>query len=253
MVFLYEKFGGLSNNLFQHIHINSFCKANNIEFVNLFIEEYEGKKKYPFKYRLLHFFRKPLKALGSITVLDLDSGKDVSFYESEMKRNKTGFVRGWSYRNMTLTEKDRTFYESHFFRGMESLSQIIPKGKTNVAIHIRRGDYDVWEGGRYFYSDEFYGSVIQKMKEELKENYSFIIFTNEPNLNKDHYLKIDKNIIFSQRKEKEDHYLMHCCDYILGPPSSFSMWAAYLGNKKIFLLKEAKANFDLNSFYTFNG
>jgi hypothetical protein len=253
MVFLYEKFGGLSNNLFQHIHINSFCRTNNIEFVNLHIEDYEGKKHCPIKYRLLHLFRKPLKAIGLIKVLDLDSGKDPFYYESEMKKNETIFVRGWSYRNMALTEKDRTYYESHFFKGMGSLGQLIQKGKTNVAIHIRKGDYAIWEGGKYFYEDEFYAQVIRKMKEELKENYNFIIFTNETTLNKDFFFKIDPNIIFSGRKEKEEHYLMHCCDYILGPPSSFSMWAAYLGNKKIFLLKEAKTNFDLSSFYTFNG
>ena len=40
------------------------------------------------------------------------------------------------------------------------------------------------------------------------------------------------SVSFSDRDARSDHYLMSRCDYIVGPPSTFSMWASYIGKAK---------------------
>jgi hypothetical protein len=45
MVILSKAFGGLSNRLFQHIHLNSFCMEHHVLFSNFFVR-YANTRTY---------------------------------------------------------------------------------------------------------------------------------------------------------------------------------------------------------------
>jgi hypothetical protein len=255
MVILYERFGGLSNNLFQHIHFNSFCKENKIQFVNFFIKNYAGNKPvYTLKQKLLFTFRKPLHFFGLIRLIEFNEDGDFSEKEALMKTSKILFVKGWAYRALDLTEKDREYYREYFFKDIgQKLNHHLSKNVPNIGIHIRRGDYKYWENGKYFYDDNFYLNVMKKMQQLHNGKCNFLIFSNDKLLDKELYRKQSEKVYLSMYSEKEDHYLLSQCSYILGPPSSFTILGAYLGFKKIYLLKTGLIDFDLDSFYTFNG
>ena len=46
----------------------------------------------------------------------------------------------------------------------------------------------------------------------------------------------------------EDVYALSQCDYILGPPSTFSMWASFIGDVPLRIVKYANENITLDQF-----
>jgi hypothetical protein len=49
-------------------------------------------------------------------------------------------------------------------------------------------------------------------------------------------------------QELEDMYALAGCDYIIGPPSTFSMWASFIGKVPLFHLHDREINFSLSDF-----
>ncbi len=106
------------------------------------------------------------------------------------------------------------------------------KGKFIVGVHIRRGDYRNWNKGKYFFDVYFYKDVINKLKTKLiNENKDpfFVVVSDEKII-----FDIGANF-FSEGSWKEDQITLQICDLIVGPPSTFTMWASYIS--KIPLIK----------------
>ena len=109
---------------------------------------------------------------------------------------------------------------------------LINRDKTiYVGIHIRRGDYKYWMNGRYYFSDTEYLDIIHKTFIKIKDKnqtkrIKFIICSND----KFNIQEFDLNGKIKVEDIKQidnsefilDLYLLANCDYILGPPSSFS-------------------------------
>ena len=107
------------------------------------------------------------------------------------------------------------------------------QGKRKIGLHIRRGDYALWESGRYYFDDEFW---LAKAKELIESDYAVYIFTNE--LNPDFHAKIrELGAIVSNESFEVDFVRMMLMNEIYGPPSTFSVLA----------LKIAKACFGYDS------
>ena len=255
MVILYEKFGNVSNNLFQHIHFNSFCKANNIEFINLTNSYLRPENQnISFYTQLQYKFRKALTSLRIIKLIDFNDKTDIASSEKLMKTKSTIFCTGWNYRSFELVKKDRQFYASLYTKNSNpSLSALIDKKLKNIAVHIRRGDYEQWENGKYFYDDTVYLNAIHKIKSLVNTPVKIFIFTNDETLNSKVYESTDDILYISKNDIKSDHYLMSQCDYIIGPPSSFSMWASYIGNTPFYHIRDKNKEFTLSNFEICNG
>ncbi len=96
-----------------------------------------------------------------------------------------------------------------------------------VGVHIRRGDYRTWQNGKYFFADEVYQQYLLEMTSQLKQIHKepfFVIFSNE-----DISIKEQDNVVISRNEWFVDQFLMSQCDYLIGPPSTFSLWASYSG------------------------
>jgi hypothetical protein len=256
MVILYEKYGALSNNLFQHIHFDSFCRENKVEFVNNFISGYCEK---PLSYTPASHFRFKYKALFTglrlAPLISFDNeNENVSDKEQVMRTKKTVFVKGWAYRNMKLTTRERNYYRDLFFKDFNfDPRSMLAADKPNIAIHIRRGDYKTWQNGRFYYNDDIYVKAIDRILKLLKTDAKILIFSNDKELNTELYLDRYKDCYISTNKEKVDHFLMSQCNYIIGPPSSFSMWASYIGNTKFFHIGSKDEIMELENFAVCNG
>ncbi len=255
MVILYEKFGNVSNNLFQHIHFNSFCKENNIEFINLTSSLLQPENQtVSILAKLTYSFRKVLTSLGLVKLIDFNDKTDIAGSENLMKTKSPIFCTGWNYRNFDSVKKDRQYYSNIYTKNINtSLSSLIDKNQKNIAIHIRRGDYKEWENGKYYYEDAVYINAINKIKELINTPIKIFIFTNDSELNSKLYESHSDSIYFSKNDVKSDHYLMSKCDYIIGPPSSFSMWASYIGNTPFYHIRDKNKNFTLSDFEICNG
>ncbi len=115
---------------------------------------------------------------------------------------------------------------------------------TLVGVHVRRGDYATWLYGKYFYDDAAYYKIITDIASQLT-NCVFVICSNEE-------LKFDNAqnlpIVYSKGTAAEDIILLSQCSYITGPPSTFSSWAAFLGNQKLLFLETKDEDVSLNRF-----
>ncbi len=117
-----------------------------------------------------------------------------------------------------------------------------------VGIHIRRGDYLIWQNGKFFYSDDDYSSVMNQMKALFPEKrVGFLICSNEK-IELENFKKHD-TFVFDKSSASLDLYGLGVCDYILGPPSSYSTWASYYGNIPIYYMLDLKNKISLEQFY----
>lgn len=120
-----------------------------------------------------------------------------------------------------------------------------------VGVHIRRGDYKHYKGGRYYYSQEDYLNFMLQMKTLLAHNgkpIRFFLASNEK-------IEIDdfKNLeTFTQNGSDMmvDLYGLAACDYIIGPPSTYSQWASFYGKKPLLMIYDKSTTLRLEDFKT---
>jgi len=110
----------------------------------------------------------------------------------------------------------------------QKISKISADFEIVIGVHIRRGDYITFENGAFYFLDSEYARVMKQMKElHPGKKIAFVICSNE---------KIDMNT-FSEFNcfSWSNHFmidltLLSYCDFIIGPPSTFSGWASFIGN-----------------------
>ena len=132
----------------------------------------------------------------------------------------------------------------------EKATQLVTKIKSQtdvlVGVHLRQTDYKEFVGGRFFYSLEQY---LMKML-EIRDLYhprkcSFLICSDvqwEGNLKRGlAYFSGPGTLV-------GDLMALSKCDLILGPPSTFSGWAAWYGKVPIHFLENPTISLALDSF-----
>ena len=113
-----------------------------------------------------------------------------------------------------------------------------------VGIHIRRGDYATWNDGRFFYSLEEYHEFMLRIQQLYsRKRVAFFISSNE-----DFSLNLFEGCI-CRRFGKEpsgailDLYTLSLCDRIIGPFSSYSRWASFIGEVPLCFLESKDQEF----------
>ena len=103
-----------------------------------------------------------------------------------------------------------------------------------IGVHIRRGDYKIWRDGQYFYDLSQYRAIADRVHAELGPRcHRFYIFSDE---GIDDQLFAGLPVFTHQGPYFADFVGLSACDYVIGPPSSFATWAAFLGKKKRIVL-----------------
>lgn len=122
------------------------------------------------------------------------------------------------------------------------------EGFSIIGIHIRRGDYKNWRGGKYFYSLDDYSDFMSQIERCLNtEKIIFYISTNERQEKLNH---LAHHRLCERRGSSAamDLYALSKCDYIIGPPSTFSRWASLMGSVPIYLIWDKTANITRKAF-----
>ena len=237
-----EKYGGFANRLFQSLHFHAFAIENKILFFNpsmLGLLRFDNRFFY-FLDGLNNLF---LKFLAKIAFFLL---KNNNYQISFGKKSYIRFVRGWDFRVNKLTEKyydklkviyrfkDNKYLRSNF---EENYFKIRREKRYLVVLHIRRGDYKKWNDGKFFFDDKFYKNAIYKLRKELiNENKDpYIIGISDEKINSK--LGRDYN---HEGSWKDDQILLQSCDLIVGPPSTFTLWASYISRIPLIHLNSIK-------------
>lgn len=176
----------------------------------------------------------------------LGNGQNVRI-NSWLVREPEGYIR---YRNKIakyLAPKDEYFdYANKVIKEV--------KGDRNVhlvALHMRRGDYKDWRGGKYYYDENNYIRWINAIVRELGDNVCILLFTNEAfDVERARKEAKYQDIYLMKGNAVQDLATMSKCEYIVGPPSTYSEMAAFYGNALYLNLFDKEQDIRLGDFET---
>jgi hypothetical protein len=178
------------------------------------------------------------------------------------EKNSAVFTGGWSFRVPRLIEKHHDelikkyslkpeFYENNDF--YKKIMRMKQEKNILIGIHIRRGDYKIWRGGKYYFEDDVYEKYMNDFSDKLSKkdtrNQIYIIFSNDNVKFTD-----SENLFVSKEPWYIDHHIMSLCDYLIGPLSTFTLWANYIGKNTLYSIRDNSGNIDnaVNDFSAWN-
>lgn len=249
LLVLVSRSGDHCNRLFQSLHFHAYCLEHKIHFWN------------PTMLGLLHKFIPLPDQLGDfvnnyILKISLDWSKRffpklISLDPSNIS-SLMGLVEGWQYRSLELTQKYHSilarFYqikkplsscENNFLYFLERKKHM---GSVIVGLHVRRGDYKEFLGGKYYYQDLDYLKWTNQIREYYSKSFSKDVYivacSNEPSTPK---CGQDYTSSFSWFVDLQ---IFQKCDLLIGPPSTFTAWASYVSQIPCIHFQSFSQDFD---------
>jgi Glycosyl transferase family 11 len=176
---------------------------------------------------------------------------------SQVAKKKIVLLEGWPLRSAELLEKHGDIVRNFFTpkdifveKAQTYIKNIKKKNRPIIGVHIRRGDYQTFRNGMWCYNNSQYYHIMQTINYLFEQNYhqhcDFIIVSNST---------IDlndfKNLSVSWANEQDivEQTILSMCDYIVGPPSTFSMWASFFGKKPLYIIENVAHNITLKDFF----
>lgn len=255
----------MCNNILQYAHAYVWGKENHIPVVSMrFAYKYRYFEVCDYKYHRLSMYllAKVLVKLQFIKCFFLDNPSDVTpGILNELERRKMVAIDGWHFRFPELFIKHRPEIKEMFaFKPLISgkinsyLAQHAEDADIRLAVHIRRGDYKIWMGGKYYFGDDVYIEHIHQFLGYFPgKKVAIFICTNDRNLKVDYYRKAlgMERIYCPKGNEAEDLCLLSQCDYIVGVKSTFSLMASFYNNRPLYWIMDKNEPLQLNNFSSF--
>ncbi|WP_051470058.1 alpha-1,2-fucosyltransferase [Fischerella sp. PCC 9605] len=293
MIVIAKKTGQLGNRLFVFAHFIAFAIENNQTIINPAFDDYAEffeitsgsicscypsnklsfifnnpirKKIYTFiifTYRFLNILEKQ-KIKTSVFKIVREGNKtnpfllDTHDFLKLINNHDIVFADGYFFRCPSFFVKQADAIREYFTpieqyrKNIDKLIESIRKDcELLIGVHIRHGDYKDYVGGAYFYTIQQYVQVMERIENLFpNQKIKFLICSNaeqdETLFSKFSYNLGTGNIV-------EDMYSLARCDYICGPPSSYSRWAAfYGGNIPLYIIRDPNASICLEDFKVYD-
>ncbi|MDX6477008.1 MAG: hypothetical protein QOH95_2519 [Gaiellaceae bacterium] len=176
--------------------------------------------------------------IPGVEVVELSDGMtcdlDGPAFRRRVAEARVTLVGGWGF-NGTQTfhrhfdELRRVFAPSRACRtAAEDALHAARRGAgLVVGVHRRRGDYAHWNEGRFLFPDAAYGRVMRSVADALGKDVSFLVCSDEP-VDPDTFPGVQ--VTPGPGSPIVDLQALSLCDYIVGPPSTFSAWASFMGD-----------------------
>ena len=174
---------------------------------------------------------------GRRVYFDAEDEKDSRV--QKMIRCRTVLFQGWDFcsRSAILSFRDRilTVFAPKAALRNHLRSQIEPlrdRGDLIIGLHIRWGDYRGTD--RFFDLSEYKERMNQVREIFSPKKVLFLVFSHDK-IPEDSLP--ENSVVCSSENAVADMYALAECDYIVGPPSTFSMWASYYGGHPLFVMR----------------
>ncbi len=177
----------------------------------------------------------------------LDLGSEA--FASMVQRHPLLFVQGWCFRCSALLAKHADAVRRHLQITDEhrlNVDRTIEQARADsdflVGVHVRHGDYATWKNGQHFYPlAKYAGWMRQIVKAFPDRNVRFMVCSEKP---LDLELFAGLHVRFGPGHPVEDMYSLADTDLILGPPSTFTIWASFYGETPLMVLEHAEQRLD---------
>ena len=171
--------------------------------------------------------------------LDLNDSDNISIFD----RANVTLLSGWGIRNWSLFEKHQhsirdcmKIRRKYTEIGEKFISNLRKRYDIIIGVMIRQGDYQIWINGRYFFETEQYVEWMRQVQivfGESTQNIGFVVSSDEQQeIEKFHGLNVHftTGIAGGSGHYVESMVELSLCDMIMTPPSTFSTWAAFIGD-----------------------
>ncbi|MDR2953935.1 MAG: alpha-1,2-fucosyltransferase [Prevotella sp.] len=263
MIIHYDKPGQLSNRIWSVLPSIAYGLEHKEKVLLINFDEYLDPFENLNKNNLIHFASRKLlrKFFFSLKVRGYIQNGRSNIFRKYLNLN---LIEGWSNRlgnqqmivNQSNIIRDIFQFKKSTTKEVDQLFDDFTNDYTLVGVHIRRGDYREWLNGKYYYSDAEYLSILIDIDKQLKlkgQKAKFLLCSNEK-LNIHNFSDLDYFIIENSSGVK-DLYALSRCSYMIGPPSSYSQWASFIGKVplKFIMNKDDKiALLDFSIIVSFN-
>lgn len=179
-------------------------------------------------------------------------------FQKMVSENRLVVIRGWCFRDLAAFRRHahtlRRFFapKAAAAANVAALIQSCRDGADLlVGVHIRRGDYREFKAGRYFFEPEQYAALMRQMERLFPgRRVRFLVCSNEavselafPGLD----VRPGPGHII------EDLYSLAECDYLFGPPSTYSQWASFYGEVPLYKIFDPALALSLDAFRVADG
>jgi hypothetical protein len=164
------------------------------------------------------------------------------------------FAKGWKFRDDENLVRYRQAIADYFtpvpaIRKKSENAVVRAKhgGSPVIGVHIRQGDYRGWKGGVHYFETAQYAHWMREVTSLYPEKKpTFLICSSDP---VDFRLFGDIPVVAGPGDVVADLHSLSLCDAIIGPPSTFSTWASYIGRVPLCMLESHKQKLHSQSFF----
>lgn len=257
---IYDEYGQTGNRFFSYIDSVGQAIINKKKCIILFPEDI---LKYYDNFRNSPYIKLPLwgwreKFVWKIARKLLYYNSVIQLFYKTSLAKRMGFYSGWTLRSSMDYYPNVKQEVFRIFTPNKNITEPIDElfaserklGKLIIGVHIRKGDYKNYMGGKYYFDDSVFMRYMDSVK-SFKPNCVFFVASNE-----------SVSSLFAQQypilpnpvnNVSGDMYALSQCDYIMGPPSTFSGWASLVGNVPLYYIKNKSSSIVLEDFKPMRG
>lgn len=283
MIVIAEKYGQLGNRLFVFAHFVASALERGLKVSNPAFDEYaeffettrrdlfcryparpsllKGRRARRWLYTLVNrlanslAYRSPRGRFWQVIRIEEEENYDLSAPEflTAAREKRFVFVQGWLFRDEHALRRHAPALREFFApaRGVaERIGAHVRRAREGcellVGVHVRQGDYRNFEGGRYFYESAEYARMMREAERLFPERrVGFLVCSNE---------RQDPAVFEGLRHTPgpghfvDDMYALAACDYIIGPPSTYTLWASFYGGAPLHPVEGPGASITLEGF-----
>lgn len=265
MIFVRDK-GRMCNNILQYAHVYAWGREHGRSTLSMrFAYKYKYFKiSHQPRHNFLSYLTGKYAAKTGLikTVAFNTPGEPTAEKEKIMLSRRNLMVEGWEVRFYDLFLKYKseildlfTFDKSISDKTDRFIADTSRPDDLCLGLHIRRGDYIRWKKGRYFYDDATYLRVVREFAELFPDKkLTVYICGNDPALDREYFRRglPGINVVFPDGDQAEDLCLLSKCDYLIGPPSTFSLVAAMYRDLPLWWIDSKDSAVNLDKFRRFD-
>lgn len=274
MIVVQNTDGRLGNQLQRLAHIIAFAEEEKTQVVNIYLDEWSlcfaGLKgnlfgRYPATHmpflpgrrrsreRVSRFlgtntFKRMVRLAGRRQYNCLACSYESRVYLAESaeirEQNARGVVHlyGHYYYCHKLVRKHARIIRGFFSLLPGAAPQVVEVMESHrgnnpliVGVHVRRGDYQTFMNGEYFFDDDIYAAAMRKIQELWFPADPLFLLCSDAPLQAKAYSGL-RHVVLGTTAIA-DMFALSLCDLMVGPKSTFSAWASFIGSVPRYIMR----------------
>lgn len=175
--------------------------------------------------------------------------KSVKAYLKNCLQKQRVFCYGWPFYDLSSLRQNANIIRNFFSPTLEVKKYVKDNmcgGQIIIGVHIRRGDYRTWRGGEFYFENKVYKHYMDCLFKQIEsKSVHYILFSNEE-IKIDDFECADYSVSLAEGTAIQDFYMQASCDYLIGPPSSYSGMASFLGSVPRFIITSDNEDFSFD-------